>query len=151
MTSVTYAEMDSTETFVGEQYKFHNAFAFLRLECIPAGCVPPAHYRMGGYPNRDPLDRDPPGQRPSWTESPWTETPLDRDPAGQRFPLDRDSLWTETPLDRDPLTEIPSGQRSSGRGPPWTETPLDRDPPGQRPPYRDPLVIWPVWQTRVKT
>ena len=136
MTSVAYAEMDSTKTFVGEQYKFHNTFAFLRLECIPVGCVPPARYRMGGYPNKDPLDRDPPGQRPPG------QSPLDRDPPGQR-PRNRDSLWTETlwtetPLDRDPLTEIPSGQRPSGQRPPWTETPLDRDPPGQRTPDKDP-------------
>ena len=30
--------------------------------------------------DRDPLDRDPPRQRPSWTETPQTETLLDRDP-----------------------------------------------------------------------
>ena len=35
-------------------------------ECIPLGRVPPARYRMGGLPNRDPPghrppDRDPPG------------------------------------------------------------------------------------------
>ena len=41
--------------------------------------------------DRDPLDRDPPGQRllPD-------RDPPDRDPPGQRPP------WTETPLDRDP-------------------------------------------------
>ena len=52
-----------------------------------------------------PLDRDPPRQRP-----PWTETPLDRDP------------WTETllhlyrePLDRDPppTITVESGQYAS--------------------------------------
>ena len=73
--------------------------------------------------HRTPLDRDPLGQRPHFTQTPWTQTPLDRDPTGQR-PLDKDPLgqrppWTETPLDRDPL-----GQR-----PPWTETPLDSEPP----------------------
>ena len=52
-------------------------------ECIPVGCVPPARNRtaVGGLP-----DRDPPGQRP-----PWMETPLDRDPPGWRPPS------TETP------------------------------------------------------
>ena len=43
----------------------------------------------------------------SLTETPWTETLLDRDPPGQRPP------WTETsldrdPPDRDPQTETPS-------------------------------------------
>ena len=68
--------------------------------------------RGGGLPDkRPPLDRDPPGQRPQWTD-----TPLDRDP------LDRDPPWTETPLDRDPLV----------RDPPWIETPpptVDRQTP----------------------
>ena len=31
----------------------------LQQECIPVGCVPPAHYRMG-----DPLDPDPPDRDP---------------------------------------------------------------------------------------
>ena len=53
-------------------------------------------------------DRDPPGQRP-----PWTETPLDRE-SQTETPLDRD------PPDRDPLDREPP--------PPWTETSLDRDP-----------------------
>ena len=39
----------------------------------------------GGFP-----DRDPPGQRP-----PWTETPLDRDTPGQRPP------WTKNPVPND--------------------------------------------------
>ena len=30
--------------------------------------------------DRDPLNRDPPGQETLWTEPPRTETPLDRDP-----------------------------------------------------------------------
>ena len=34
-----------------------------------------------------------------WTDTPPTETPLDRDPPGQRIPSPR----TETPLERDPL------------------------------------------------
>ena len=65
----------------------------LKQECIPVGCVPPALYRMGGLPDRQPPpDRDPPGQRPSLDRHPpWTETPQDRDPP-----------WTETPQDRDP-------------------------------------------------
>ena len=44
-------------------------------ECIPIGCLPPEHNRMRGVSLTDPLDRDLPGQR-----SPWTETPPDRDP-----------------------------------------------------------------------
>ena len=68
----------------------------------------------------DPLDRDHPGQRPTWT--PWIETTLDRDQPEQRPPGQRPP-WTETTLDRD----------HPGQRPPWTETTLDRDHPGQRP------------------
>ena len=41
----------------------------------------------GGLSDRDPLDRDLPGQRPHWTETPtpWTETSCTESP------------WTETP------------------------------------------------------
>ena len=53
-------------------------------------------------------DREPPGQRPTWAE-----TPLGRDT------LDREPARTETNLGRDPC-----GQRP----------PQDRDPSGQRPP-----------------
>ena len=121
--------------FWAHLYKYKNA--------IPVGCVPPAHYRMGGLCLGDsPLDRDPPGQRPPGQRSPrrrapWKETP------GQR-PPDRDPLWTETPsgqklpLDRDPLwTETPSGQRPLSHltcGTCW-----DRDPP-----------LWRESQTGVK-
>ena len=81
-----------------------------KQECIPVGCVPPAHYRGGGSfvrgvsltetpLDRDSLDRDPPGQ----------ETSLDRDPHGQKPP------WTETPWTETPQTEIPPLQ---------TETPM---------------------------
>ena len=43
----------------------------------------------GGLP-----DRDLPGQRPPWTETPldrdpWAEIPLDRDPPGQRPPREQ--------------------------------------------------------------
>ena len=109
-------------------YKYKNA--------IPVGCVPPAHYRMGGLCLGDPpLDRDPPGQRPPWTETPWTEipqteSPLDRDPwtetpqtetpSGQRSPLDRDPLWTETLSGQRPLSHVTCG------------TCWDRDPPVKR-------------------
>ena len=47
-------------------------------------CVPPARYRMGGFPDRDP--------------SPWTETPLRHRPP----PRHRPPLRQEPPLDRDP-------------------------------------------------
>ena len=47
------------------------------------------------------LDRDLPGQRPLWTE-----TPVDRD-----TPLDRDTLSTGTPpAQRPPWTETPYGK-----------------------------------------
>ena len=72
-------------------------------------------------------DRDPPGQRP-----PWTETLLDRDP------LDRNTPRQRLLRDRDP-----AGQR-----PPWTETPLDRDPPVQRlPGQRSPWIEIPIPST----
>ena len=60
-------------------------------------------------------DRDPPGQRPHWTE-----TPLDRDPPGRRSPC------TVTPR-----TEIP-GQR-----PPGQRSPIQRFPPGQTPSWTE--------------
>ena len=57
----------------------------MKQECIPVGCVPPAckctaaarGVTLTETPSTDtPLDRDPPGQRPPWTENPlWTETP----------------------------------------------------------------------------
>ena len=50
--------------------------------CIPVRCVPPARYRMGGLPDRDPLDRE----------------PLNKDPALDRespsATLDRETPWT---------------------------------------------------------
>ena len=48
---------------------------FLKQECIPVGCVPPARKRMGVSLRETPR-----------TETPWTETLLDRDPSGQRAP-----------------------------------------------------------------
>ena len=48
-------------------------------ECIPVGCVPPALYRTGGLPDRDP--------------SPWTETP-----PGQKPPRTNPLPRTDTPL-----------------------------------------------------
>ena len=45
-----------------------------RTEILP-GQRPPGH---------QPLDRDPPRQRPPWDSNPWTETLPDRDPPGQR-------------------------------------------------------------------
>ena len=47
----------------------------VKQECIPVGCVPHILYHMGRPPGQKPLDRDPPGQRSAWTETPWTETP----------------------------------------------------------------------------
>ena len=90
----------------------------LETRSIPVGCIPPIRQHTGGLP-----DRDIPGQRPPWTETPqtenpWTETHLDRDPT----PLDRDLTPLDrdlTPLDRDPQTRDPH---------PWTETPRQRPP-----------------------
>ena len=67
-----------------------------------------------------PLDRD----------TPWTKIPLDRDPPdrdlpGQRPPSGQRPPWRENPL----WTETPSGQRPS-----LDKDHLDRDPPGQRSP-----------------
>ena len=51
------------------------SYKFLeKQECIPVGCVPPVGFRMGGLHDRVP----PPGHRPPWIVTPWTETPLDR-------------------------------------------------------------------------
>ena len=51
-------------------------------ECIPEGCIPPAVIDVSvkeiyPLPERDPLDRDPLGQRSVWTKIPpvRTETP----------------------------------------------------------------------------
>ena len=71
-----------------------------KQECIPVGCIPPAHYCTGGGgvshmetpPDRDPPDRDPPGQRPPWTETPWTET----------LHWTETKPWTETPCTGTP-------------------------------------------------
>ena len=70
----------------------------------------------GGLPNRAPLNRDHPGQRPPGQRPPWTKTPLDKDPPGHRSPPGQRPSWTQIPA--------------------WTQTPLlDRDPsPGHRPP-----------------
>ena len=89
-----------------------------KQECIPVRCVPPARYRTGGL-----HDRDPPGQRPPWTETHLDRDPLDRDPPRQRPPRQRSARqrhpWMETP----PWTEIPPGQRPH----PEPRPPLDRD------------------------
>ena len=112
--------------------------------------------------DRDPLDSDPPGQRPPWTENPpcteapWTETLLDSDPLDREPPLDRGPPWTvtpwteahppwtEAPLDRDPTRQRPIGQRSPldrdppGQWPPRQRIPWTETPPTETPPYRDP-------------
>ena len=92
-----------------------------------------------------------PGQRSPWTETPLLERdpppgqrpPLldrdcpDRDPSGQRPPLDGDP-HDGYPLDRDrgPLWQRPSSWTESSQRPLWTET--HRDPPGWRPPWQRP-------------
>ena len=49
---------------------------------------------------RPPQKETPPGQRPSRTETPWTETP-------QEIVTPERVLQTETPLDRDPQPRGP--------------------------------------------
>ena len=81
-------------------------------ECIPIGCIPPAHNHTwaGGLPEQRPS-----GQRPPWKESSQTETPiLDRDPPpldsdlpGQRPPGQRPISWTETPLPHTGVKTLP--------------------------------------------
>ena len=44
----------------------------------------------GGLPDRDPL----------WTDIPWTETPLEQKPPGQRL------TWTETPYGKERAVRI---------------------------------------------
>ena len=61
-------------------------------ECIPVGCVPPAHYRMGVsltelVMDRDTLDRD----------IPWTETHLDRERSPRQRPPVRNPPWGRDP------------------------------------------------------
>ena len=108
-----------------------------------ARSLPYGGISVWGLPNRDP-----PGQRP-----PWTETPLDKDSPGQRCP------------DRDPPDRGPAGQRPLGQRPPWTETPSQTEiPPRQRSPQREtPWTcdlwcmlgqkppLWTEWHTDVKT
>ena len=102
--------------------------------CISVGCIPSAHYHMGGNPflerdhlSRDPrtetlgqrplgqrplLDRDPRTENPPWQRHPWTETPWTETPD-----LDTHPTWTDTPPRQRP--PLPPGQRT---------------PPGQRDP-----------------
>ena len=101
----------------------HVSRIYIQQKCIPVGCVPPARYHTGRVSMT---------QTQIQTETPWTETQLDRDPH------DRDCSWTETPHgQRPPWTETPPDRPLLDRDPPpgqrlpsWTETPLlDRDPP----------------------
>ena len=95
-----------------------------KQECIPVGCVPPAHNHMGGLPDRDPCGQKPPPTETPWTDTLWTEIPLDRDPCGQRPPGQRPPGQRLPPPDRDsPQTENPPGERT-----PRQRLPLDRDP-----------------------
>ena len=93
--------------------------------CISVGCIPSAHYHMGGIPflERDYLGRDPRtetlGRRPPDREPPLAVTP------GQRTPLDRDTLGHRPPGQIHPTwTDTSPGQR-----PPLL--PGQRTPPGQ--------------------
>ena len=60
---------------------------FLKQECIQVGCVPPALYHMAGASLTETLlDRDPPRQRPPWTENPPGQRSPGHSPPGQRPP-----------------------------------------------------------------
>ena len=128
-------------------------------QCIPVGCVSPTSYRTGvsltetplyrDTPDRDLLDRKPPGQRPSQTGTPqteihWTESPLDRDPKTQ-ITLDTDHPG-HSPLDTDPPGQRLPGQRTS-----LDRDPLDRVLHGQRAPWTETLPMWTEWHIGVKT
>ena len=84
----------------------------------------------GSLPNRDPLWTKTPNDRNHpWPETPLDRDPLDKDPPGQRhLPGQRPPSPGQRPsLDRDPWTEIPPGQRPPGQSSPWTETPWSCD------------------------
>ena len=74
----------------------------------------------GGSPDRDPSGQRPPLDRDPPDRDPWTETP-----------------WTETLQIETPWTETPWTET------PWTETPLDRDHLDRSPPDRDPWTETP--------
>ena len=75
-------------------------------------------YHTGGVSlGEKPLDRDLPGQRHRWTETPLDRDPLHKDAPGQR------PIWTETSL--------------LDRAPPPGQTPVDRDTPEERPPWTE--------------
>ena len=107
-----------------------------KQECIPVGCILPACNHTGWVsvqgvsltetlpgqrpPDRDPLDGDPPGQRPHWTETPVQrppgQTPWSSDlwcMLGQRPPVDRQTPVKTLPCPklrlRAVLTEVPAG------------------------------------------
>ena len=98
--------------------------------CISVGCIPSAHYHMGGV-------------TPSWRETTSAEIP------GQR-PLDRDPSWTETPWQRHPWTETPWTETPDlDTHPTWTETTLT--PRTENSPWTKRPVLWTESQTGVKT
>ena len=71
---------------------------FIKQECIPVGCEPPAHYRGGGVSLTEtpPPDR-PPGQRhPHWIET----SPSGQRPSPRQRPPRTETPWTETPSPR---------------------------------------------------
>ena len=88
-------------------------------------------YHTGGVSlGERPLDRDLPGQRHRWTETPLDRDPLHKDAPGQR------PIWTETSLlDRAPP---PPGTDTRGQRHPRRETPMDRDRPDKDPLDNDP-------------
>ena len=98
---------DTCEYITFPQLRWRAVKILTRQECIPVGCVPPTRYHTGslcpGGSNRDPLGKEPPGQRlPPWTETSPGQKPPGQRPPRQRPPMDRDLQWTETSLDRHP-------------------------------------------------
>ena len=73
-----------------------------KQECIPVGSVLPALYNMGSLPDRDPLNRYPPGQDPLSDPPPGQSLPLTEPPPGQGSPqTDPLPFWTKTsPVNR---------------------------------------------------
>ena len=94
---------------------------FMKQECIPVGCVPPAH-----WPDGPPLMENPPG----WRTPPDGELPPDGEPPPG---------WRTTPPDGEHprMENPPDGEPPPMENPPRWRTPPDGEPPPpmENPPY----------------
>ena len=82
-----------------DELNFLDEFQFegsVEQECIPVGCVPPAHYRTQGISLSETPGQRPPGERPP------RQTTLDRNYPGQRLP-GQSHVTCGACWDRDPL------------------------------------------------